>query len=82
MCIYICLENYYLFTVRAMPLAVALFSVVILANGLSASPQQSRPYFGLDFTLALDFDPRCSPALPPLRDVLDIDIVSLFPASQ
>ena len=52
--------------------ADALFSVVILAKGLSASPKQSRPYFGLDVILRL----------PPFTDTLDTDMFSLFPAMK
>ena len=61
--------------------------MVILANGLSASPQQSKPYFGLDLILALDFEPLCSnmfdpPAPPPVIDMFDIETDSLFPPTK
>ena len=63
----------WLITVSAMLFAVALFSVPMLANGLSASPQESRPYLG-----DLDLDPLWSsiidpPAPPPVTDTPDID---------
>ena len=59
----------------------------MLANGLSASPQQSKPYFGLDLILALDFEPLCSnmfdpPAPPPVIDMFDIETDSLFPPTK
>ena len=59
----------------------------MLANGLSASPQQSKPYFGLDLILALDFEPLCSnmfdpPAPPPVMDMFDIETDSLFPPTK
>ena len=61
--------------------------MVILANGLSASPQQSKPYFGLDLILALDFEPLCSnmfdpPVPPPVIDMFDIETDSLFPPNK
>ena len=56
----------------AVLLAVALFSVM-LANGLSASPQHSR-YFGLDLLLDAELllDPGLAPpVLPWPRDFMD-----------
>ena len=62
------------FTIIALLLAVALFSV-ILAKGLSASPQDSR-YFGLDLLAPppllleeLFFDPRLEGT--PWRDLME-----------
>ena len=61
-------------TIMAVLLAVALFSV-ILAKGLSASPQDSR-YFGLDLLAPppllleeLFFDPRLEGT--PWRDLME-----------
>ena len=59
-------------TIMAVLLAVALFSVM-LANGLSASPQHSR-YFGLDLLLDAELllDPGLAPpVLPWPRDFMD-----------
>lgn len=57
------------YTIMAVLLAVALFSVM-LAKGLSASPQHSR-YFGLD--LLLDAELLLDPGLAPVpwRDFMD-----------
>ena len=59
------------YTIMAVLLAVALFSVM-LAKGLSASPQHSR-YFGLDLLLDAELllDPGLAPVPWPPRDFMD-----------